>query len=180
MKIDWKNISIKELAGLISESLRKDGIDAVLVGGACVSIYSKNRYISYDLDYVTYEDKQTVKASLEKIGFHLKQKHFTHAQCPFLIEFVTPPVAVGKETVRQFQNLSTTLGSIKLLRDVDCVKDRLASYYHWDDKAALNQAIEVCLERRIDFDELKKWSKEEGFSDKFARFVEAYSQVSQA
>jgi len=46
MKIDWKNIDIKELAGLISESLRMDGIDAVLVGGACVSIYSKNRYMS--------------------------------------------------------------------------------------------------------------------------------------
>jgi hypothetical protein len=177
MKIDWKNIGIKELAGLISECLRKDGIDAVLVGGACVSIYSKNRYISYDLDYVTYEDKQKVKASLEKIGFHLKQKHFAHFQCPFLIEFVTPPVAVGKEAVKQFQNLSTTLGSIKLLRDVDCVKDRLASYYHWDDKSALHQAVEVCLERKIDFEELKRWSRKEGFIGKFAHFLEAYSST---
>lgn len=53
MKIDWENIDLKDLAGLISESLRRDGIDAVLVGGACVSIYSNSRYMSYDLDYVT-------------------------------------------------------------------------------------------------------------------------------
>jgi hypothetical protein len=163
---------------LISERLRKDGIDAVLVGGACVSIYSKNSYLSYDLDYVTYEDKQTVKDSLEKVGFYLKHKHFTHPQCPFLIEFVTPPVAVGKEAVRQFQNLPTVLGSIKLLRDVDCVKDRLAGYYHWDDKSALHQAIEVCLERKIDFEELERWSKEEGFIEKFADFLGTYKAMS--
>lgn len=178
MKIDWKKIDIKELAGLISECLRKDGIDAVLVGGACVSIYSKNRYMSYDLDYVTYEDKQKVKASLEKIGFQQKQKYFTHPDCPFLIEFVTPPVAVGKEAVRKFQNLSTVFGSIKLLRDVDCVKDRLASFYHWDDKQALFQAIEVCLEQRIDFEELERWSKEEGFITKFNQFLKEYQDVS--
>lgn len=35
--IDWKHIDIKDLAGLVSKCLREDGIDAVLVGGACVS-----------------------------------------------------------------------------------------------------------------------------------------------
>ena len=42
--IDWKKITLKNLAGYIAEELRKVGIDTILVGGACVSIYSKNRY----------------------------------------------------------------------------------------------------------------------------------------
>ena len=50
--IDLSNVSLRDLAGFISEHLRKKGIDAVLVGGACVTIYSENRYQSYDLDYV--------------------------------------------------------------------------------------------------------------------------------
>ncbi len=54
--IDWGKISLKELAGYVAEELRKRGIDTVLVGGACVTIYSENRYQSYDLDYVTYAD----------------------------------------------------------------------------------------------------------------------------
>jgi|694.fasta_scaffold65745_6 hypothetical protein len=59
--IDWSAISLKEFAGYVSEELRKRGIETVLVGGACVTIYSENRYQSYDLDYITYEKMQKVK-----------------------------------------------------------------------------------------------------------------------
>jgi len=31
--IDWVNISLRDLAGFISEELRKKGIDIILVGG---------------------------------------------------------------------------------------------------------------------------------------------------
>lgn len=56
MKINFGNITIAHLAGLICETLAKHNIDATLVGGACVSIYSKNQYLSYDLDIVSYEN----------------------------------------------------------------------------------------------------------------------------
>jgi hypothetical protein len=41
--IEWSKISLEDLAGYISEKLKAQGIDAVLVGGACVTIHSKNR-----------------------------------------------------------------------------------------------------------------------------------------
>ncbi len=175
-KVDWKNIDVKDLAGLISDALRKDGIEIILVGGACVTIYSENRYVSYDLDYITWEDKLKVKKSLERLGFHEKNKHFSHPDCPYLIEFVTPPVAVGNELVQKFEELTTPFGSLKLLRPIDCVKDRLASYFHWNDKQALNQAIEVCSDQMIDFEEIRKWSSAEGFENKFDLFVEAFNK----
>lgn len=68
--IDWEKISLKDFAGYISEELRKRGIDTVLVGGACVTIYSENRYQSYDLDYVTYEDMKKIKKALLKFRIH--------------------------------------------------------------------------------------------------------------
>jgi len=37
MKIDWKKISIKDLAALICRKLNDNGIDAILVGGAYVT-----------------------------------------------------------------------------------------------------------------------------------------------
>jgi hypothetical protein len=40
--IDWTKISLKEFAGYLSKELRKKGIETVLVGGACVTIYSEN------------------------------------------------------------------------------------------------------------------------------------------
>jgi hypothetical protein len=175
-EIDWKNIHVKDLAGLISETLRQDGIDVILVGGACVTIYSENRYISYDLDYITWEDKRKVKKSLEKLGFHEKNKHFCHPQCPYLIELVSPPIAVGNEPVKLFEDLPTAFGSLKLLRPIDCVKDRLASFYHWSDRQALNQAIEVCLDQYIDLEEIRRWSLDEGFENKFNIFLETFKK----
>ena len=44
--IDWTTISLKELAGFVSEELRNRGIDTVLVGGACVTIYTEKGSIS--------------------------------------------------------------------------------------------------------------------------------------
>lgn len=80
--IDWTAISLQDLAGFISEELKKRGIDTVLVGGACVTIYSENRYQSYDLDYVTYEDVKKVKKALGELGFTEKHKNFQHEGCP--------------------------------------------------------------------------------------------------
>jgi hypothetical protein len=54
MKIDWGKIGIEELAALTSEKLRQEGVDSILAGGACVSIYTKNKYESFDLDFVTH------------------------------------------------------------------------------------------------------------------------------
>ena len=52
--MNFSNIDLKDLACFIYETLKKAGIDAVLVGGACVSIYSQNRYQSSDLAFLTY------------------------------------------------------------------------------------------------------------------------------
>lgn len=82
MKIDWKSISLKDLAGYLSEELRKKGIDIILVGGACATIYSQNRYQSYDLDFITYEDLGKVKKVLKKYGFEYQSKYFIREECP--------------------------------------------------------------------------------------------------
>lgn len=170
--IDWGNISLKELAGYVSEELRKRGIDVILVGGACVTIYSENRYQSYDLDYVTYEDMKKVKKALLEIGFIEKARYFQHLGCPWFVEFVSPPAAVGNEYVRHFGSVETCFGNIKLLRPVDSVKDRLGAYYHWNDRQGLEQAINICLEQDIDLSEIERWSVSEGYSEKYITFLD--------
>jgi predicted nucleotidyltransferase len=57
------------MAAIISEHLQKNGIEAVLVGGACVSIYSDNNYLSYDIDLITTSSIKTMIPILEQLGF---------------------------------------------------------------------------------------------------------------
>ena len=172
--IDWSAISLKDLAGFISEELRKKGIEAILVGGACVTIYSENRYQSYDLDFVTYEDMKKVKKALQQLGFVEKNGYFIHHGCQWFVEFVSPPVAVGNESIREFTLLDTPLGKLKLLRPVDSVKDRLAKFYHWNDRQGLEQALNICLEQVItpnDMAEVEKWSTREEQQEKYHVFI---------
>lgn len=169
--IDWSKITLEEFAGFVSEGLRKRGIDTILVGGACVTIYSKNRYQSYDLDFITYEDMKKVKKALQAMGFVEKNKYFQHKGCPWFLEFVSPPVAVGNEPIQEFNQVETSCGKIKLLRPVDSVKDRLAGFYHWNDKQSLEQAINICSEQEIDLKEIERWSIHENQLAKFQIFI---------
>lgn len=142
----------------------------ILVGGGCVTIYSNNRYQSYDLDFVTYEDMSKVRKVLMGEGFKEKNRYFKHHKCPYIIEFVTPPVAIGKDPIHHFERIKTKLGTIKLLRLEDSVKDRLASFFHWNDREGLEQAMDICLERKVDLNEVKIWADNEGYLEKFNTF----------
>lgn len=86
-------------------------------------------------------------------------------------EFISSPLAVGKEPPKKVIKMKTKMGSFRLLSPTDCVKDRLAAYFHWDDLQSLKQAVMVAAKQRIDLKELKRWSKAEGFSDKYKDFL---------
>lgn len=175
MKIDWKRIGIAELAAIVSEKLREKGIDSLVVGGACVSIYTHNRYESGDIDFISHAALKHLDAALSPLGFSRKRysRHFTRNDCPFFIEFVAPPAAVGKERVRSGSELPTKFGTFVMLTPTDCVKDRLAAFFHWNDGQALEQAVMVAQEQPVNIREIKRWSAEEGFSDKFGIFSQA-------
>ena len=67
-----------------------------------------------------------------------------------------------------------------MLTPTDSVKDRLASYYHWDDQQSLDQAISICekILHRIDIKEIKTWSKKEGQLKKFEFFFKRLKKIS--
>jgi hypothetical protein len=53
------------------------------------------------------------------------------------------------------------------------VKDRLASFYHWNDKQSLEQAINICLDQKINLADVKLWSINEAQEEKFELFLQA-------
>lgn len=178
MKIDWEKIGIKELAALTSERLRQRGVNSILVGGACVSIYTKNKYQSFDLDFVTHATIKKVSSILDELGFQRESsRHFIHPECPFFIEFVAPPAAVGNEPLKGEKNIKTKLGTLVLMTPTDSVKDRLAAYYHWNDQQALEQALMVAEAQKINYSEIKRWSEQEGHSEKHREFLKRLRRV---
>jgi len=176
--MNFKNLPLKEFAILISDYLSTNGIDTVLSGGACVSIYTKNKYISYDLDFVLLSsgEQKKVKHLLAEIGFFEENRYFKHKDTEYFLDFVSPPLSVGGEPVKEIAEIKKGGRTLKLLSVTDCVKDRLAAFYHWGDRQALEQAVLVCRDNSVDFKEVERWSKNEGMSDKYKRFKEYFEK----
>ncbi len=170
--MDLSKFDLKKLACLIYETLKSNDIDAILVGGACVSIYSKNKYQSLDLDFATYEELKIIEKALGKLGFKKKGRCFAHPKCSYLIDFVNPPISIGQEKIHHFNTLKTSIGNLKLLTPTDCIKDRLAAFFHWDDEQALEQALLVAKNYTINLPDLKRWATTEGYLKKLAQFLE--------
>jgi hypothetical protein len=165
---DWKNLDIKALAEIVSSELKKNGIDAVLVGGACVSIYSENKYESGDLDYITHTELRELEKVMNKIGFYRKSgRHFEHPDCRYFVEFPAPPIGIGREVpITKFNDI----GSVRLFSPTDCVKDRLIQYYSWKDPQTLEQALMVARAQKVNLQEIKRWSERENALEKYLEF----------
>jgi hypothetical protein len=173
-----KGLNLKDLAVAVSDYLRKNGIETVLTGGACVVIYTNERYMSNDLDFVlvSSEKQKEARELLSKIGFCEEDRYFKHPDSEYLIDFVSPPASVGSEPVKSITEIKKRGRRLKLLSPTDCVKDRLAGFYHWKDRQALDQAIMVCRSQRVDLKEVKRWSGNEGMAAEFKIFLKTLNQ----
>jgi hypothetical protein len=156
-------MSLGELAAFVCSHLRKNGISCVLSGGGCVSIYTSNRYQSFDLDFIESvpTDRHRIGKILGEIGFHEKNRYFRHPATDFFIEFPSGPLSVGSQPVHHTVTLRFPTGELSLLSPTDCVKDRLAAYFHWGDLQCLEQAKMVVENKRINLKEIKRWAEGE-------------------
>jgi hypothetical protein len=167
------DLSVAELAALVSSELRRHGADAVLSGGACVTIYASGKYVSKDLDFVLASSLslQRITAALAGIGFDPNGRFFTHPGLSIYVDILPPPLAVGSEPPGKVSTRRFGRWTLRLLSPTDCVKDRLAAYFFWDDRQAFEQALLVALAQEIDLRELRRWSKAEGELVKLRHFT---------
>jgi hypothetical protein len=172
MKKITAKTSLEELAGIVSEHLAKKGLQATLVGGAVVSIYSHNEYQSKDLDFISPNDHRDLVKAMAEIGFERQGKNFFHPECPFSVEFPTGPVAIGNEIpVKPEGEIKTKSGKVTILSPTQCVMDRLAWFYHYNDRQCLDQALAVARKHKLNIDKIKRWTEGEGATEKFELFL---------
>jgi hypothetical protein len=162
--------TIEGLAAIVSTTLAAAGIDAVLSGGAVVSIYTNNEYESNDLDFISPADTSRIAKAMALLGFKRKGRMFSHPRTSLFVEFPAGPLAIGDELIREVGQKRTAAGTIKLLTPTQCVMDRLAAYFHWNDPQSLDQAVMVASSQKISFSKLDAWAKREGASEKLEKF----------
>lgn len=161
MKIGPKT-SLEMLAAIVSEALERNGIDAVLCGGAVVSIYSHNAYESNDLDFVTSDGMRAIGDVMTELGFSRGQRRFyTHPGTGFSVEFPAGPVMVGDELITEVARRKTRMGTVRMLTATDAVKDRLAAFLHWNDRQGVEQALQIIQKQVVNFASVDRWARAE-------------------
>ena len=169
-----EDMSVGELGALVAGHLKKHGIDVVLSGGACVMLYAEGRYVSRGLDFVRMglTRQAELRAALAELGFVGRGRILKHDKCSYALDFPEPPLAVGKEPPQRIVTLTFSTGPLRILSPTDCVKDRLANYYHHNDAQSLEQAILVAREKDVDLQEVRRWSEQEEMLSRFEKIAD--------
>lgn len=170
MKIT-KTSDIKTIASIVCDCLLKHGIDAVLSGGAVVSIYTNNEYESKDLDFISSSETKAIEKVLVEIGFTKSSgRHFTHPETEYFVEFPKSPLAIGNMPIKEWATQNNKAGKLQLLTPTHSVMDRLAGFFYWNDKQNLDQALMITKKHPIKIKEIEKWAKDENEVEKFEIF----------
>ena len=172
-----KDMSMEELGAYVCSALEKEEIQTVLSGGSCVQIYSDGKYTTDDLDMIDRYNagQKAIKKVMSKLGFREFNRYFVHDDTPFFIEFPKGPLGVGDAPIKDIASVENDAGILRLLTPTDCIKDRLAAYYYWDDLQSLEQAVWVAKDNICNLEEIKLWSQSEGEMEKFNIFYEKLS-----
>lgn len=171
MKIT-KHSDIQTVASIVCGQLLKNGISAVLTGGAVVSIYTENEYESKDLDFITASEVKHIEKVLLEIGFKKSAgRHFIHPDTEYYVEFPKPPLAIGDLLINDWSVQNNEAGKLQLLTPTHSVMDRLAGYFHWNDKQNLEQAIMIARKNPIKIKVIQSWADKEGHLEKFKLFL---------
>lgn len=171
MKIS-RSLNRRQFAATVVKQLEKHGISCVLVGGACVSIYTDEKHQSRDLDFISPASQDRLNEALGEIGFKREGKSFHHPDSDLYVEFPTGPVGIGHEQpVKPEGRLKVRDTVIRMLSPTQCVMDRLAAWFHWNDRRSLIHAIWICEKHPVSLVRVKRWAAGEGEMEKFEQFV---------
>ncbi len=156
--------SLEEIAALVSQALDDAGIDAVLSGGGAVTLYSKNEYMSTDLDFVTTERNKRIAPVVERLGFIPRGREFEHPESRFFIEFPSGPLAFGDRYVDNSEatTVQTQYGAVRIITPTQSVMDRIAWFHHGADRQSRDQAIMVARQQEISWDQVFDWAQADG------------------
>jgi hypothetical protein len=172
--------TLKQLAFIVSNDLIKEGITATLSGGGAVTIYSENRYVSHDLDFVSAADVERLAKVMDRLGFHRDGRHFTHPETEFTVQFPPAPVMLGSYRSKEEFHLQQGKKRLRILSPTESVMDRLAGFFAWRDRQNFKQALTIASRHDVNLSKISRWAKAEGFQEQYKQFLEALTELRKA
>ncbi len=166
--------SLATVALTVGAVLRRHGIGAVLTGGACASLHTDGSYVSKDADFVVRgaARQEELDAAMREIGFERRGDRYVHPTIRFYVEFPPGPLSVGSDLDIEPVDVVGAAGPAWVLSPTDSCRDRLAAFYHWNDRQSLRVAVTIAAVRQVDMARIKAWSRTEDSLEEYRTFAE--------
>ncbi len=102
-----------------------------------------------DADFILLGEveRRQLDDALASLGFRRSGDRYVHPGTEFYVEFPRGPLA-------------------------SC-RDRLAAFYHWNDRQSLEVAIRIAARNRVRWSKIQSWSATEGHSERYQEFLRA-------
>jgi len=165
--------TLADVAVAVGDALRRAGIRAVLTGGACANLYSGGALQSLDADFVLGEGValEDLDQALAALGFARRTGRYIHRDVPFFLEFPSGPLGIGEDfRIRPVWKVRGSARTLTLSA-TDACRDRLAAFYHWNDRQSLAAAVAIAARNRVSFGKVKQWSRREGHDEGYRTFL---------
>jgi hypothetical protein len=176
---NYEDSTIVDLAAVVAKHLQQNDIHVVLVGGLAVEIYSENLYLTKDIDMVdtSYRPPSTIQKAMSEIGFSKQGRVYVNQTTEVSVEFPSAPLSVGGQLILETTVIKTERGEIPILHAKDVIKDRLAAYFHWNDRQSLVQALAIMINHSIQTDELRTFCLDEGEQAQFEVIKKLWNSI---
>jgi hypothetical protein len=165
--------SLADVAIAVGDTLRRAGIRAVLTGGACAHLYSAGEYASIDADFILGESYPIAELdrSMATLGFRRHRDRYVHPATRLFVELPAGPLGIGEDfAIRPVWKVRRKARAL-VLSATDSCRDRLAAFYHWNDRQALAAAVAIAVHHRISIARVRAWSADESHLEGFEVFV---------
>jgi len=174
-----KKHTLVDVAFIVCTALAKAGATAVLTGGSAATFYAPRSYQSRDADFVIVfaADSAQAERALFELGYTERGGSYHHDRSPFTLDFPQGPLGVGADLITTFETKRRDGLFLNVLSRTDSVRDRLAAFYHWDDRSSLRVALNVAATGPVDFAAIREWTEREGMSAKGSEFEALYARI---
>lgn len=146
-------------AAVISEVLRRQGMQATLVGGGAIEFYASDVYTTTDLDFIVEGPRDAIDDALTTFGFARRGRHWVMGDL-----FVEVP---GNWMSDPVDVIDVGSLSLRVVRREIVLADRVIGFKYWRTTAYGAQAVALLLAFGDSLDEalLRGRLREEGAED---------------
>jgi hypothetical protein len=165
--------SARDVAAAIAQALERAGLRGVLSGGGCASVYTRGLYQSVDLDFILQGPgtQKQIDGAMASVGFTRRDSQYFHAQARFYVEFPPGPLGIGADFRIEPVEIRSGGARLLLLSPTDSCRDRLAGFYHWNDRQGLEVAVRIAARQDVDIEKIRTWSEQERALPRFEVFL---------